>query len=720
MIANKPEIFRKPPVYDELRIPAIIQNWGSGYEPWLRSQNAFEINRAGDDLSIKTPRYTLSGTAHAAALPHPATRAAYLQLGQSAIRSGYSGHGFCDMVWMWGGGRGATGHNPATIAAFRRDLLGADDGFPASPDGAPARVMKLRDYAGYYLGGLPAPRSLGFRTWADYTPPRKPGDGQPRPPSYSPEYILFDILVHYEWLKFARLLGDNAGREGGFFQCMPNPEDMANGCDNLFLNALDSVHVTSEEFFQNVTHIDGAYYRHPYLTSPRRAPRQNGLVLESGGGGNNHPYYAHEIAWLDAWELTAATAAAHLEGDFWPGVRRPLDQVLQNPANAERARQILCFGLGFAHAREDQPRRLPPDFVSITSRRIFRPWGNDWKPWNWRLDTPLAPDPVLAQNGYLFAGMGEEALQTAAVLATGGPILYSPATATEKGWRQLLAHLENGVIPGAIAVAQGLENIIRTDLTRQSIATLTPAHAIKPRLAGLWSGPLRAGPATLLDEASLTGPLYASAATPSAPATPSATPASQTVITLGGQPLVTRTTVGARPLYTLLFDPALPENAPITAAVYQHLLMSFHIAPRWKTDPGSLARVYLSDKYTLIVGVQSPEVRDWTRQTQGRPSFTAKVAYANPGKKLTVQVTPETPSTSYLWLAFPSGQRGHATSNTDGSITLQIADVAWQTFHVLPDTPQNAATLDHLSARRLAELKNILTLKGRAPLSAAP
>lgn len=724
MIANKPDRFKQPPVYNQLNIPTIIQTWGSGYEPWLRSQNAFEINWAGDDLSNKTPRHALSGTAHAAALPHPATRQAFLQLGQSAIRSGYSGHGFCDMVWMWGGGRGSTGHNPATIAAFRADLLGADDGLRATLDNGPARTIKLRDYADYYLGGLPAPQTLGLQTWADYTPPRKPDASQPRPPSWFSEYILFDILVHYEWLKFARLLGDNAEREGGFFQCMPNPEDMANGCDFLFLNALDSVRVTSEEFFQNVSHADGAYYRQPYLTSPQRAPRQNGLVLESGGGGNQWPYYAHEIAWLDAYELTAATAAAHLEGDFWPGARRPLDEVLKNPAHAERARQILHYGLGFLHAREDQPRRPAPDFVSITSRRIFRPWGDEWRPWNWRLDTPLSPDLVLAQNGFLFTGMGEEALQNLnqtgdPILTTTGPILYSPTTATEKGWLQLLRHLETGAIPGAIAVAQGIDNIIRTDFTRQSLATLTPAHAVKPRLAGLWSGPLRAGPATLLAEASLAGPLYAAAVTNN-------TPAPRTVITLGGQPLVLQTTVGTRPLYTLLFDPGLPENAPVTAAVYEHLLATFRIAPRWKTDPGAFARVYRANNDTLIIGVQSPEVRDWSRQTQGRPSPTAKIAYANPDKTLRVRImTPGalspalTPGTTALWLALPSGQRGETTLAPDGTLALQIADVAWQTFHVLSKTPANATRLDALASARRQALTDALTLKGRAPLPPA-
>lgn len=684
MMMGRPEQFPRPEFYNALGIPTIVQSIGRGWEPFFKAEGAYEIDWAGRDLSKKLPGVTLSGDAHAISLPHPATWRAFEQLSKTAIRSGHSGHGFPDMVWMWGAGRGRTGHNPATIAAFRRDLLGTDEGFRASLNGGPLKTMKLRDYAEYYLGNLPPPSAFGLKSWADYEPMRRPAG---KPPAYHPEYLLFDLLAHYEWLKLADFLGQTAVDEGGSFQCMPNPEDVANGCDFYFLNALPSVRASSEEYFQSVTYLDGAYYRFNYLTSERRAPQENGLVLESGGGGNQWPYYDHEVAYLAAYELTLATSASHLEGDFWPGSLLSLDGVLENEARRERAKQLMAFGLGFSHAKEDAANRVEPDFISISSRRIFRPWGTYWRPWQYRLDNFPAPDKPLAQGGYVFEGMGEEVLLNAKKVS-GKPMLYSPSTATAAGWTALISKLETGEIPAAIVAAPGIENVIDTDFQMRPFAEIAPRYAHKQRPDGVWSGRVLAvtGSNELLADGKLAGPLFDAGD-------------ASVVITLGGQPLVVRRMVKDRPLYSVLFDPSLPENAPVTTAVYGHLLKQSGVIPHWTTPADSYARVYQSGADNLVIGVQSADVRDWAKQTQGRPSLTARLAYATkPETGVTVRVKTQ-PDTLYSWVALPSGKRDETASDKAGWLKLEAKGVSWQTFHVFPSGEASRAKLDQLAKR---------------------
>ena len=233
-VTSRPDLLPEPSFFRERGIPALVQNFGVGYEPYWRYMGAFEWDYNGRCHAEKS-FVALSGMAHAAALPHPAVREAFDRLVRASVRHGYTGCGFNDMVWHWGPGRGASGYNPETLRAFRQSLKGEDEGFLLGWGNRAPRRWFFRDYVRYYLGAEPRPENFGFKSWDGYRPLLKPEADARRKAGkdVTAEGMLLDLLVHYEWLKAADRLGRAAKEEGGFFQVLPNPEDLANGNDFL-------------------------------------------------------------------------------------------------------------------------------------------------------------------------------------------------------------------------------------------------------------------------------------------------------------------------------------------------------------------------------------------------------------------------------------------------------------------------------------------------------
>jgi hypothetical protein len=682
MISGRPDKLLQPAFYRQENIPTIIQTWGSGYEPWLGAEKGFEVDWAGVDLGA-AGHGALTGTAHAAALPHPATRDAFARVLQTAIRSGFSGFGYCDMVWMWGGERGHSGYNPATITAFRRDLLGEDEGLSLTMPGDRQAVFHFRDYADFYLGGLPEPRDVGCQSWNGYSPISKAEFQRQAKADYTPDFLLFDLLVHYEWLKFNDFLGRLSRQENGFYQCMPNPEDMANGGDLLFAFRLNSVQAVCEEFFNSPTFLDGAYFRFGYLSGVRPPGLQPGMVLESGGGGNGWPYYAPEVAYATAYELALATQAEFCEGDFWPTSRKGLAQSVDSPENLSRYRQLLAYGLGFQDARSDAATRIAPDFVSVTSRRIFRPWGGEWMPWTMNLNTPSSPEGVLAGAGFDFSGIGEEGLDRLGTPAAPQDLVfYTPAYPTEKGWRTVVEKVRTGQIRHLVLMAPALQKVVTEQFQLKPMGEVFPDWAVAQ--AGLW--PSAAGGA-----ASIAGARYR-------------LDGWETVDSCENQPTVVRKKIGEGMVYCLLFDATLPANAAIAAQTYRQLLAGFGVRPRWSGDPGVMVRLYQDRKGMLIAGVHSDAVRLW-RGAKGTPEgFRPYRVPVNQTFKMQVER-----DKAYAFLALPSGARGQRMSDKEGALSLGLDHTTQEVFFIVP--AERAAELDAIGRRKSA-FELAMTLNG--------
>ncbi|MEG2669084.1 MAG: hypothetical protein RR957_01330, partial [Oscillospiraceae bacterium] len=396
--------------YEENGIPTLTQTYGQEYVNFFDATKAWEKEWHGNVLGPGAG-YELAGTGHASAMPHPATREAFGRVIKSATEHGFSGFGFPDCVWMWGA-RGVTGYNEKTLQAFTEDVTKRDRGLRVRLDGVNVTTMNFWDYYSYYAGNdVLNPADIGFASWNDYHPLTVEEWRGMTSAEAIPRLGLFDILCHYEWLKMVQFSADTAQENGGVCQIMPNPEYHPNGVDYLFLNAIENVDMTSEEFFGDTSYLDGAYYRYPYITGFGKGDNVSvGGVMEAGGGGNAGAYYTPEIAYATAYEL-GASGLEHLETDFW--AQSPLDDLKKNENLQRRDTQIMSYGMGFNDSKKDALSKPKGDFVCVSNRRIFRPWspGNAWEPWTLNLKKAGEVDFVLGKMGYNFDGISQEGLE---------------------------------------------------------------------------------------------------------------------------------------------------------------------------------------------------------------------------------------------------------------------------------------------------------------------
>jgi hypothetical protein len=697
-----PEELDPPPFYLDWNIPAIIQNYGQPYVPYYLATQAFEIDWKGNVLD--TPgdgSWTrLWGGGHAVSMPSDAFRTAFRSLAQSSMRSGYSGMGFCDMVWFWAAGRGRAGFHPETIAAFRSDLLGEDEGLEVHRGDGSFDTVLFRDYANYYFGGMPEPGDLGLDTWADYRPLSHDEFADTDPVDAAQQSTLFDVLVHYEWLKAAQFIGRAAREEGGFFQCMGNPEDMANGVDTLFASRLRDVGAISEEYFKTPEYLDGAYHRHPYLISLQHGELQAGTVLEGGHGGNNWPYYAHELAYAIAYELTLATQSQHLEGDFWPSQSGPFSDLRQGEFMQMRYRQLLSYALAFRHALEDGAARIEPDFISVTSRRLFRPWGEAWRPWSHLFShLDASADVALVHAGFNVACIGEDGL--ARFDASAPVMIYSPDPATELGFERLLDLVRSGRVGEAIVPASSLTDVVTRRMRPRAMSAHRPAWAADRGEAGVVRGIPRdsaTGEAMRAEELEIRGPRYS-------------LDGAEALLELNGRALVSTRRAGEGRITVLLFDPVPEENRAAAQIVFEWLLKRHGIEPRWKAEPGTVARLYEAGDLR-IVGVHNEYARDWGRRIIRPDNKGHYVPYrADTSTRVAVRADPDTP---YRWTALPSGAGGSATSDAGGWVDLGFDGTTHEIFFLLPDGDANRERLERLADRR-AEWSDAMALGAEPP-----
>lgn len=683
LMSAHPESYCNAEFYEENGIPVIVQSYGSGFEEYIDENNAWEWDWNFAPLD-SLHWQDLSGTAHAFSLPHYASREVFSRIVKSSAESGFSGFGFPDCVWMWGA-RGISGYNPETVKAFVDDLCERDSGLKCD-DG----IWYFHDYYRYYTGSTAViePQDLGLSSWEDYEPLSESKNNELKAAGIdtAPYWAVFDMLCHYEWLKFAQYTADLSHDNGGICQIMINPEYYPDGVDYLFLNKLINVDMAEDEFFGNTDYLDGAYYRSGYNTK-FSSTTDTGAVMEAGGGGNAGAYYTDEIAYLAAFELGSLSALDHMETDF----------MYQNSRySKERDGQLISYGMGFSDAKSLGLDKRKADFTVVSSRNQSRPWATDtgWKPWSLRLGFDGNIDFNLAKMGYNFESISQEGISD----VTDDVVVFSPHRVTQSAWNTFLNKVSSGEIKTGIISTHRFDTVVTEKLGTISFSDAAPEYNYSNISDVGLSGHVR----------DISGNNLTSERIKISRGISSALPGDETIMSFKtiskSYPLVVKRTVGNGEMYILLFDDT--KNYDIAEYVYDYILGNTQIKPMYKSlvntgtltdgftetdsylsaveaDKGASVRVYQSGDLSAV-GIQNSRSRFIIDSTL---TSTGQCAPYNISGSTSVKVL-MSPLERYKYIAVPSMTEGTAAADEDGYVTLSFDNTSHEIFFLLPETSE--------------------------------
>ena len=684
---NNPRGFENAEYFEANNIPVIMQSYGTGFENYVDGFRGFEWD--WDNLELNDIRYShfLSGTAHAFALPHYATKEVFSRMAKSSAKNGFSGFGYPDFVWMYGH-RGRTGYNPETIKAFREDLLKLDEGLLCD-DG----LWNFHDYYRYYTGANEElmPEDFGFASWDEYEPLSKSDyeSAENAGVDTTHHWSLLDFLCHYEWLKFAQYIGRVSDDNDAVSQILVNAEYFANGVDYKFLNKLISVDMTEDEYFGNTDYLDGAYYRQKYMTENSKNMNTGG-VMEAGDGGNAGAYYSDEIAYLAAFELGALSYIKHLEADY----------LYQGETyNKERDSQILSFAAGFSDAKSLNLDKRTADFTVISGRNHIRPWNGriwaeagDWYPWDLRLSFEENREFYLSKMGYNFESVSQEALKD---IEREEVAVFSPTVITDNMWKLFYDKVKSGFIKNGIVSAERFKTCVTEKLKLENFNELYPQMSYQSESVEL-NGIVTNNGKIVNDKAiTYKGELY------------SVNSADIPILYLDEKPVLAKRQVGEGNLYILLFDDGLMENYDLSEIVYDYILKQNGISPMYRSlinsgsvttdytitkeqqnsidgDLGASVRVYENKEELTVVGIQN---------SLGRIQINADTT--STGISIPYEIEGETKvkilmekDKSYKYIAIPSMEEGRAEVDEDGYINIGFTNKSHQIFFILPENSQ--------------------------------
>lgn len=275
---------------------------------------------------------------------HPVLRHAFEDQMRYLGSIGFNSVQQYDYVWMYPDG--VWGFDDATTAAFREDLVGADEGLTlsATADGEPERTIRFWEYYRDYLGDDPVtPKELGLADWYGYRPKFDAARSDR-------ERRLYRLLVNYEWLRQGQRFGRWAQKHchGGQFDFLLNGEGHWNGNDHVYLTRLKSTGRVYPEFFDGTPQCLEMIYRTSGsgLRNARRYGKTYGVTLEtSTGGGGSQPYWSEKAGYVIAYALSAL-GYQEMEYDG-----TPVSGSWEKESDRENVGPFHCLSLGMAEAR---------------------------------------------------------------------------------------------------------------------------------------------------------------------------------------------------------------------------------------------------------------------------------------------------------------------------------------------------------------------------------
>lgn len=301
---------------------------------------------------------------------------------------GYNNVQRYDYVWHYPDG--PSGFDAASVAAYREDLLGKDEGLDLVADGIrPARRIRFWDYYADYHGAPPSPADYGFASWADYVPKLT-----------AKEEKLYYTLICYEWLRLAQRFGEWSERYcyGAPYDQLLNGETRANANDHVYLTRLRTSGICSPEFFSGTLKVLGGCYRGAgrYLRNAKACGKRFGITVEtSRGGGGSTPYWSARTGYAVCYFL-AALGFNGFEYDGLPGKVAWADYVSgRDPFDRMELNLGMADARGYRQARRDGARR--PDAAGVY-HVINRPVAGNPGDLYWDAVRPSPHDKIASLN----------------------------------------------------------------------------------------------------------------------------------------------------------------------------------------------------------------------------------------------------------------------------------------------------------------------------------
>jgi hypothetical protein len=294
-----------------------------------------------------------------------------------------------DYVWKYDGGA-IWGYSPAAIKRWRENLAGTDAGLEIV-DGAKTRVAHFGEYAQSYLGYHMTPADCGYTAWAQYQPP---GDQEKASPQLANRQTLFNLLFHYEWVKYINEAARPSLPYGLKAQPICNPESFANGTDLAWLLRCANVRGIATEWWSSADTVVATYYSGRYY---ERIAATNGKELiflgESAAAGGN-PFYGkqgkpnywdNQANYLITYGQAGAVDAKAKHDQYWGSSWKTMTNSAAREYQAYTAfRSAWC---GFLQARNDRAVKPKTDVLALEMRPIAQdlpPFdrGPDGQPYN--------------------------------------------------------------------------------------------------------------------------------------------------------------------------------------------------------------------------------------------------------------------------------------------------------------------------------------------------
>ena len=306
-----------------------------------------------------------------------------------ANKIGFNNFAVIDYVWNYLGGR--WGYDKCTIAAFRDDLSGRDEGLELEPaNGEKRSKIHFWDYYEDYHGIRLTPADLKLKSFDEYFPvterelPKLGETGQKN-------YGVFLALCNYEWLRQAQRFNRIAARHKGNFDYILNGETWLNANDHVYLLKLKGTGIVSPEYFSGyLLNSDCIYRMHgTYIRQAEKLGRQFGIITETSRGGTGQPYWSPMTGYAVNYSLSGMGFHSwhydHIGPDDWPKANTPGET--QERINYQLFR---AEAHAYAQAKREKTRKVSAlEILDVYPRgTVFRSWGttapgdvNSWGPY---------------------------------------------------------------------------------------------------------------------------------------------------------------------------------------------------------------------------------------------------------------------------------------------------------------------------------------------------